>query len=300
MIENWGSPRVQGLRDGRLHLSHGPIDLLIGVTGPGATAEVARAAAIARFSSILTELVADLPLLRCPLPAPDSEMPGPAVTSPVARRMVAACRPHAAAFITPMAAVAGSVAEEMAASMLAAAPTLWTLHINNGGDIAVYAAPGHVVRIGLVRDLDRAIPEGVVLATAENGIGGLATSGWRGRSFSRGIADAVTVVAKTASVADAAATVIANAVDAADQAITRAPAANLDPDTDLRSVLVTTGVGPLDAETVAAALAAGLAEARRLVAGKAILGAALSLQGEWRIAGVTLARSAPVVGFPSI
>ena len=42
---------------------------------------------------------------------------------------------------------------------------------------------------------------------------GIATSGWRGRSFSLGIADAVTVLAATAAEADAAATVIANAVD---------------------------------------------------------------------------------------
>ena len=63
---------------------------------------------------------------------------------------------------------------------------------------------------------------------------GIATSGRHGRSFSLGIADAVTVLARTASQADAAATVIANAVDLPGHpAIVRCPAQDLQPDSDL-------------------------------------------------------------------
>ena len=63
---------------------------------------------------------------------------------------------------------------------------------------------------------------------------GVATSGWRGRSFSLGIADAVTVLAATAAAADAAATIIANAVDLPGHpAIARRPASELEDDSDL-------------------------------------------------------------------
>ena len=75
---------------------------------------------------------------------------------------------------------------------------------------------------------------------------GVATSGWRGRSFSLGIADAVTVFAGTAAVADAAATLIANAVDLPGHpAFARAPARRCDPQSDLGERLVTVDVGPL-------------------------------------------------------
>ena len=63
---------------------------------------------------------------------------------------------------------------------------------------------------------------------------GIATSGRHGRSFSLGIADAVTVLARTASQADAAATIIANAVDLPGHpAIVRCRRDELQPDSDL-------------------------------------------------------------------
>ena len=75
---------------------------------------------------------------------------------------------------------------------------------------------------------------------------GIATSGRHGRSFSLGIADAVTVLARTASQADAAATIIANAVDLPGHpAIVRCPANELQPDSDLGARLVTRDVGAL-------------------------------------------------------
>ena len=91
---------------------------------------------------------------------------------------------------------------------------------------------------------------------------GVATSGWRGRSFSLGIADAVTVLARTRRVADAAATLIANAVDLPGHpAIRRAPARDLDPQSDLGERLVTVAVGPLTRDEIDAALRPALAEA---------------------------------------
>jgi uncharacterized protein len=275
----WPPPQVAILAGGRLHLQHGPIDLLIGTRGSPDERRSAQEAAISRFSTILGPLVAELPLLRRPLAGRSP----PAFVSPVARRMLAACWPHRAVFITPMAAVAGSVADEIAAATQASAPGLSSLYVNNGGDIAVRVAKGERLSIGLVPDLAKAAPDGVVVVDHASGIGGIATSGWRGRSFSRGIADAVTVLAGSAAEADAAATIIANAVDAQDGAIARAQADMLDPDSDLGSIAVTTDVGMLPASTRDEALAAGVAQAEALLASNRILGACLALQGEIRI-----------------
>jgi uncharacterized protein len=197
--------------------------------------------------------------------------------------MILACWPHRAAFITPMAAVAGSVADEIKAAMLDAAPDLRTLYVNNGGDIAVHVAEGETLRIGVVPDLVKAMPEGVVTLAHGSGVGGIATSGWRGRSFSLGVADAVTVLARSAADADAAATVIANAVDVDAPAIRRAAARSLDPDSDLADLPVTTDVGPLSEAQITTALAAGARMAQGLRDARRIAAAALSLQGHWRI-----------------
>src|SRR4029079_8161384 len=129
---------------------------------------------------------------------------------------------------------------------------------NNGGDIAIHLAEGQSWKVGLVDRPDRPSLFGTTVLRHGDGIGGIATSGWRGRSFSFGIADAVTVLAVTAAAADAAATVIANAVDLPDHpAIRRVPATDIQPDSDLGSRLVTRDVGELTPDEIDAALNAG-------------------------------------------
>jgi uncharacterized protein len=280
-LTGWPPPQVARLPGDRLHLQHGPIDLVIGATGADPDVGLAFAAARDHFQTILGELVGELQLLRQPLSGDDP----PPTESPVARRMIAACWPHRAVYITPMAAVAGSVADEIKAAMLAAAPGLRTLYVNNGGDIAVYVATGETLRIGLVADLAKAAPDGVATITAESGIGGIATSGWRGRSFSLGIADAATVLARNAADADAAATIVANAVDVASPAVSRAPARSLDPDSDLGDLLVTTDVGALEDRLRRMALDAGLAASRRLCEAGLAAAVYLALQGDVQIHG---------------
>ncbi|TDH64047.1 UPF0280 family protein [Dankookia rubra] len=270
---------IAALPDGRLHLQEGPIDLVIGLDGTrAAVAEAARRAAAA-FEGLLAGLAAELPLLRAPL-----GVDPPALRGPVARRMAAAVWPFRRGFITPMAAVAGAVAEEVLET-IAAIPGLLTAHVNNGGDIALFLAPGQVLRIGLVPSLERAAPEGLVRIAAADAVRGVATSGWPGRSFSRGIADAVTVLAATAAQADAAATVIANAVDADHPAVQRAPADSLDPDSDLGALPVTVAVGALPPEMIGAALDAGEAEAEMLLQRGLIEAALLVVQGAMRVVG---------------
>jgi hypothetical protein len=167
------------------------------------------------------------------------------VDGDVARRMVEACRPFADVFVTPMAAVAGAVADELLAHMTAAAP-LERAFVNDGGDIAVLVTPGHALDIGVAGEFSRgAAPaiNGSVRLDAASGIGGIATSGARGRSFSLGIADSVTILARDAASADVAATLVANAVNIDSPAIQRRPARDLDPDSDLRDLPVTVSVG---------------------------------------------------------
>ena len=259
------------LADGRrLHLHHGPIDLIIDAKGPGR--EVALRTAVDRFQNVLSELAGELDFLRQPV--------GPVVLGPAARRMRAAVAPFAPVFVTPMAAVAGSVADEILGVMVAAGD-LRTAYVNNGGDVAFHVATGEEMVAQIADGLsDRAV------LRAGDGVRGVATSGWRGRSQSLGIADSVTVLAPTAAAADAAATLIANAVDLPGHpAIRRCPATEISPDSDLGARLVTVEVGPLGKEDIDRALAAGLAFARGVADKGLIRAARLSLQGHVRIAG---------------
>jgi ApbE superfamily uncharacterized protein (UPF0280 family) len=277
-------PQAAILPDGRrLHLSDGPIDLIVEAYGPPDAIARAYRAATERLTGLLDELCAELPLLRL------AAAPGQCdVTGPVARRMVAAVAPYAATtFITPMAAVAGSVADAVLAAMVdAAGPELTRAYVNNGGDIALHLAPGRQFVAGLVTRPDGPSLYATAGILAEQPIRGIATSGARGRSFSLGIADAVTVLARTAAEADAAATIVANAVDLADYPdIVRVPAADLQPDSDLGSRLVTRVVPTLEASARAEALARGLAVAEALISSGRIAAVALYLQGEARFAG---------------
>jgi ApbE superfamily uncharacterized protein (UPF0280 family) len=296
-------PVVQELAGGRLHLSHGPIDVVLKAFGAPAAVVQAHRAAERRFPDILPELCAELSLLRAPLPplfdgekAPSSyalraemSLIADPPQSPVGRRMAIACLPFADLFVTPMAAVAGAVADELLAVMRAAAP-LDRAYINDGGDIAVFCAPRQALDIAIAGDFTLGpVParSGTITIRHSDGIGGIATSGARGRSFSLGIADSVTVLAADAATADAAATLIGNAVDCEHAAILRRPAVEIDPDSDLGERLVTVSVGPLPRATRRAALVAGLLRARDYQARGLIIDAALTLQGET----VTLSQS---------
>jgi ApbE superfamily uncharacterized protein (UPF0280 family) len=205
---------------------------------------------------------------------------------PVARRMAAAVSPFAqSTFITPMAAVAGAVAEEIIAVMTAAAPLL-RAYANNGGDIALHLSGGQRFKIGLIDRPDLPNLFGTTEIGDRDGIRGVATSGYLGRSFSLGIAEAVTVLAPTASMADAAATVIANAVDLPDHpAVQRMPANSLQADSDLGAIPVTRTVGPLTPSEIETALARGLHQADILQKQGLITAVALHLKGTSRALG---------------
>jgi ApbE superfamily uncharacterized protein (UPF0280 family) len=273
-------PQIGFLADGRrLHLQDGPIDLIVEARGSEASVRAAYDAAARRFTGLLDTLCEELPELRGPADPANCRLQGR-----VARRMHEAVAPFASEhFITAMAAVAGSVAEEILGAMVGAAH-LDRAYVNNGGDIALHLGDGARFTVGLV---DRPDQPGLMRTTiieADDPTRGIATSGRHGRSFSLGIADAVTVLARTAAQADAAATIIANAVDLPGHpAIARCPANDLQPDSDLGARLVTRGVGELSLDEIGDALESGARKARALLARGLIESAALRLHGETRI-----------------
>lgn len=265
-------PSAHILPDGeRLHLQHGPIDLVIGADG---ARNCAFEAAVDRFSTVLSKLVEELPALR-------SEMtpctPRPA--DPVAQRMHEACLAFAKeGFLTRMAAVAGAVADEVLQAMLSAGD-IRRAYVNNGGDIALHLAKGADFTTAIQDHSGGAL--GQIALSAKDKTGGIATSGRHGRSLSMGIADSVTVLATSAAQADVAATLIANAVDLPDHpAIMRCVASDIDEQSDLGARTVVTGCGPLSARDRRLALQAGLARARSYQDRGLIQAAALFLKGQ--------------------
>jgi uncharacterized protein len=285
--------QINLLPDGRrLHLHDGPIDLIVETFGAAPEVNLAYRAAAARFVTVLDELCGELPLLRQP-----ARVGFPRPAGVIAKRMAAAVAPYCErTFITPMAAVAGAVAEEILGCMTSAA-NLARAYVNNGGDIALHLAPGEHFMIGMVERPDCPSLFGKVELRSTQPVRGIATSGWRGRSFSLGIADAVTVLADCAAMADAAATVIANAVDLPGHpAVTRLPARNLVPDSDLGDRLVTQDVGKLSLDEIAAALDAGVVVTESLLRDGLIRSAALHLDGHTNVVGVNAGSEPFAVG----
>ena len=270
------------LSDGRWHFQHGPMDLILQAEGaPDAVAQ-AHERAWQRFEGLLQELVNELPALRAPVGEHC------AVQGVVARRMWAACSPYSAGFITSMAAVAGAVAQEILACY--EQPGIDRAWVNNGGDIALHLAPGQSVTVGVYADIaalnaaqlrNGLVLDGQICIDSAMPVRGVATSGWRGRSQSLGIADSVTVLARTAAQADAAATIVANAVNVQDARIDRMPAWLVRDDSDLGAIPVTVDVPDLPEEQVRRALQQGLQKAQELQSSGLLWFALLACQGQF-------------------
>jgi ApbE superfamily uncharacterized protein (UPF0280 family) len=189
-----------------------------------------------------------------------------------------------------MAAVAGAVADHVLAAMTGAAD-LTRAYVNNGGDIALHLTPGESLACGLVAQVADPHLNGRAVITAELPLRGIATSGRAtrgqgGRSFSLGIADAVTVFARSAAEADVAATLIANAVDLPGHPlVARRPAEEIDPESDLGARPVTVAVGKLSDAEITAALRRGQALAAEMQAAGLIEAAVLFLRGQAEAVG---------------
>ena len=267
------------MADNRLHLQHGPIDIIAHVDAPEEVRKRLYTSASNRFSTVLVELVAEMDLLKHPWSA---DLPDP--KGGIAQKMCFAVR-GSGIFVTPMAAVAGAVADEVLEAMLYEAKNtdpcleeIQRMYVNNGGDIAFWLNAGESFSIGVVDN--PGIPElnARVSLAYESSVRGIATSGWRGRSQSLGIADAVTVLAGSAAIADAAATLIANDVNVDYPGILKRPASEVKDESDLGMLPVTVDVPPLPVDQISEALKRGAQTAGNFIRTGKIEAAYLSLQ----------------------
>jgi hypothetical protein len=185
--------------------------------------------------------------------------------------------------LTPLAAVAGTIADLVADDLASRGMT--KVVVNNGGDISIRLKQEETVRVGLRPEIDSGRISHVLLLDGRIPSWGVTTSGVGGRSFTRGIASAVTTVAHNASIADAAATAIANACDVEDENVFRKPAERIDPNTDISGVPVTVRVGDLPEHKIDQALSRALHKAERLSRRGLILGAVVSVKNRFEITG---------------
>jgi ApbE superfamily uncharacterized protein (UPF0280 family) len=221
-------------------------------------------------SRLLSQITNVLPILK----QKAWRIKNPASLPEVAQAMLGAVRAVNEETLTPMAAVAGAIADAVKARLSLHKPDY--LSVNNGGDISVLNLRNAPMRIG-IGDINRGtVPHTLTIDNLSHF--GLATSGFGGRSFTLGIADMVSVVAATAALADAAATHICNHTRIDSLNVTRRPARNIDPLTDIPDDLVTVKIGKLSGGEVTEALAAGKRAAGRLKSQGIILDAVIVLR----------------------
>ncbi len=182
--------------------------------------------------------------------------------------------------LTPMAAVAGTIADATADFL--AESGLTRVIVNNGGDVAVRMSKGEEVYVGIRPDVNLPRVSHRLLLHSEDGVGGICTSGLGGRSFTRGVASAATVFANRAAIADAAATSVANATSIKTAEVDRQFADKIDPDTDLKSIEVTTSVGSLSEDEIDTALGQGIARSEELVSRGLIKGSCVAVKSRMR------------------
>ena len=265
---------IQVISPDLILVDYGPITLTISAWADGEPRPVMAAKAAVFALGLLGEMSSLQPLLKTPA----KKIKNLKDCLPILRKAVRSCR-AVSRELTGLAAVAGLTADEVLGEALRLGAD--RVIVNNGGDVALITCAGQPVRLGL-----KTHPEGEVThyleIAARDKIGGVATSGWTGRSFSTGVADVVTVWAGDCATADAAATWIAGRTDLNSGKVSRSPARDLDPGTDIPLLQVTRGVGRLTKEEREEALAAGQAESRKLIERNVIQGVFLAVQGEHR------------------
>jgi ApbE superfamily uncharacterized protein (UPF0280 family) len=194
----------------------------------------------------------------------------------VVREMIDSTQKMEELDLTPLAAVAGAGSDLVADFLFDRGAT--KVIVDNGGDIALRLRAGEAVTVGLKTEITAENPAYVIPIDVGMGVGGVATSGLGGRSFTKGIASAATVLARNASLADAAATVVGNYTNVEDPGIDRSRAEAIYPGTDIAGEWVTTRVGALPPERVEEALQNGLQKARTLVERGLIKGALIAVK----------------------
>ncbi|MDM8539998.1 hypothetical protein QUF90_02820 [Desulfococcaceae bacterium HSG9] len=180
--------------------------------------------------------------------------------------------------LTPMAAVAGTIADGVAAFLNRWGMT--RIIVNNGGDMAIRPGSDKSVNVGIRPDLTQSTITDVITLGDERTSWGVATSGLEGRSMTQGVASAATVIAGRASVADAAATSIANASYIEDKTVIQRPAEELDEQTDIPGIDVTIQAGPFTEAKKDLALSGAMKKTEELMKKGLIFGAYIAVDGK--------------------
>jgi uncharacterized protein len=199
------------------------------------------------------------------------------ISDPLILRMIESVVQVGDEDLTPMAAVAGTIADEVAEFLSSRGMT--KVVVDNGGDVAVKLRGDEPLSVGIRPDVGHAKISHVLALTPDSQSWGVATSGLGGRSLTRGTASAVTTLAKTASLADAAATAVANASFVDDAHVVQRSAEQVDPYTDIPGIPVTVRVGLLDEALKALAVERALQRAGELISRNVIVGAFVTVQG---------------------
>ncbi len=269
----YGHDPIQILSNGTVLVDHGPMHMLISAFENGKPL-VNLAEEGAHFAiQILEDLAKFLPVIKKKSLDLEVEEAFPDVV----RRMIEATKKMGEPDLTPLAAVAGTASDVVADFMLSKGVT--KIIVDNGGDIAIRLREGEVARVGVKTEIDARQPTYLVSIDSTMGVGGVATSGLGGRSFTKGIASAASVLSESASLADAAATVVGNYTDIEDPSITKSLAEEIYPDTDINGEWVTVKVGKLSQEKIEEALNSGLSKAYSIYQKGLIKGALIALQG---------------------
>ena len=279
-------PQQRRLADGRLHLHDGPIDLIIEAFGETSAVEDAYAAAWGRFATILDELCAELPLLRAdPLGAPGAAGRGRAPDGGGGRAIPSAALPHADGRGRRRRGRGGPRGDDDRATARPRLCQQWRRHRASPRAPAKRSQSAwSIARTGRACSAARRSAPRTACAASRRRAGEDAASRLASLTLSRSSR-------LPPRVADAAATLIANAVDLPGHpAIRRTPACDLDPQSDLGERRVTVAVGPLTADEIDRALAFGVAEAELWRELGLIEAAALRLGERTRLVGAAASR----------
>ncbi|NWG03729.1 MAG: UPF0280 family protein [Syntrophaceae bacterium] len=268
------SDGVQVLPDGIVLVDYGPMRMFISASENGKPLIQLAEEGAQQAIRVLEDLAKYLPVIK----RKSFELEIEEMYPDVVRRMIESTQKMEEPDLTPLAAVAGTSSDVVADFIFGRGGT--KIIVDNGGDIAIRLKEGEVATVGVKTEIDAKEPMYLISIDSTMGIGGIATSGLGGRSFTKGIASAATVLSENASLADAAATVIGNFTQIEDPNIMRSLAEKIYPDTDIAGEWVTVKVGKLSQEKIEEALKRGLSKTYSIHQKGLIYGALIALQGK--------------------
>jgi ApbE superfamily uncharacterized protein (UPF0280 family) len=263
---------IQTLPNGTLLVDYGPMRMSINVSERGKPLPKLAEEGALLAMSLLDDLSRYLPIIK--RKSLILEMKD--IYPEIVRKMIVATQQVGEPDLTPLAAVAGTASEVVADFIFSKGGT--KVIVDNGGDIAIRLREGEIAKVGIKTDISAKQPAYLISIDSTMEIGGVATSGLGGRSFTKGIASAATVLAKKASLADAAATVIGNFTNLDDPNIFRTLAEKIYPDTDIAGEWVTTELGMLSQQKIEEALTNGLTKANSIYQKGLIKGALIAVK----------------------